>query len=349
MSAPLGPYAAGIYRSGPSRTRQQRFFVTFGSLLRARLPAVWSDGERLLKGDAQCFFMTSQERVEYTSVWSSTDTAVKGLHPGGEDAVVDSSAAVPEMEQRRRGGVHGCGGRLKGTARGSPPSRLVQRTANIVAVTERDRHPAARGALCSGASEETPKQTSTRHSACSSAGCRWPRGRGKYWRCSPNGQTRREVALYSKWRAPMRSLWGGGGGGEADAVTVGGWPVVANIPCVRNAAAVVPVGGGWLDTRQGGATGRPRLVAPPSSYLTHDTPARRLSSPLPAAEVPALRKAGCTAADDASSRQTEWCATGLQSQSRQLAQSAMSRTRLKSTIQPYSKTRSIQCPACVRG
>jgi len=57
----------------------------------------------------------------------------------------------------------------------------------------------------------------------------------------------------------MRSLWGGGGGGEADAVTVGGWPVVAAIPCVRDAAAVAPVGGGWLDARQGGATGRPRL------------------------------------------------------------------------------------------
>jgi len=29
----------------------------------------------------------------------------------------------------------------------------------------------------------------------------------------------------------MRSLWGGAGGGEADAVTVGGWPVVAAIQC----------------------------------------------------------------------------------------------------------------------
>jgi len=162
MSAPLDPYAAGIYRSSPSPTRQQRFFVTSGSLLCARLPAAWSDGERLLGGDAQCFIMTSQERVEYTSVWSSTDSAVKGQHPGGEDGGVHSSAAVPEMKQRQRGGVHGCEGRRKGTARGSPPSRLVQRTANTAAVTERDRHPAARGALCSGASGETPKQTSTR-------------------------------------------------------------------------------------------------------------------------------------------------------------------------------------------
>jgi len=111
----------------------------------------------------------------------------------------------------------------------------------------------------------------------------------------------------------MRSLWGGGGGGEADGVTVGGWPVVATIPCARDAAAVAPVGGGRLDARQGGATGRPRPVAPPSSYLTRDAPARRLSSPLPAAEVPALRKARCTAADDTSPRQTQWCATGPQS------------------------------------
>jgi len=203
--------------------------VISGSLLRARLPAAWSDGERLFGGDAQCFLMMSEERVEYTSVWSSTDTAVQGLHPGGEDGEVDSSAAVPEMEQRRRGGVYGCGGRRKETATGSPPSRLVQRTANTAGVTERSRHRAARGALCSGASGETPKQTSTRQSACSSAGCRWPRGRGQYGRCSSIGHARREVALYSKWRAPMRSLWGGGGGGEADAVTVGGWPVVATI------------------------------------------------------------------------------------------------------------------------
>jgi len=157
LSAPLGTHAAGIYRSGPSPTRHQRFFVISGSLLRARRPAAWSDGERLFAGDAQCFLMMSEERVEYTSVWSSTDTAVQGLHPGGEDGGVDSRAAVPEMEQRRRGGVHGCGGRRKGTATGSPPSRLVQRTANTAGVTERDRHRAARGALCSGASGETPK------------------------------------------------------------------------------------------------------------------------------------------------------------------------------------------------
>jgi len=162
MSAPIGSCAAKIYMSGPSPTRQQPLFVTSGSLLCARLPAAWSDGERLLGEDAQCLLMTSEERVEYTSVWSFTDTAVKRLHPERQDGVVCSSAAVPDTEQRQRGGVHSCGSRRKGTAKGSPPSRLVQRAANIAAVTERDRHPAARGALCSGASEEIPNQTSTR-------------------------------------------------------------------------------------------------------------------------------------------------------------------------------------------
>jgi len=143
--------------------------------------------------------MTSDERVEYISVLSFTDTAVKGLNPGGEDGGVDSSTAVPEIEQRRRGSVHGCEERRKGTARGSPPVLLVQRTANTAAVTERDRHPVSRGALFSGTSGETLKPTSTRQSACSSAGCRWPRGRGQYGRCSPHGHTLREVALFSKW------------------------------------------------------------------------------------------------------------------------------------------------------
>jgi len=124
---------------------------------------------------------------------------------------------------------------------------------------------------------------------------------------------------------------------------------VAAISSARDAAAVAPVGGGRQDERQGAATRRPRPVAPPSSYLTPGTPARRLSSPLPAPEVPGLGEARCPAAGEGSPRQTEWCATGLQSKPRQRGQSAMSRTKFKSTIEPYSKARSIQFPACVIG
>jgi len=79
--------------------------------------------------------MSSEERVEYTGAWSSTDRAVEGLHTGGEDGGGDSSSAVPEVWQRRRGGVHGRGGRRKGTAGNSPPSRLVEWSATTAAVT----------------------------------------------------------------------------------------------------------------------------------------------------------------------------------------------------------------------
>jgi len=144
----------------------------------------------------------------------------------------------------------------------------------------------------------------------------------------------------------MKSLRGGGGGGEEDAVAVGGWPVAAAIPCARDAAAVAPVGGGRLDARQEGATGRPRPVALSSSYLTRDAPARHLSSPLPAAEASALREARCSAADDAAPRPTEWCATGLQSKSRLREQSAMSRTWLKRTSAMLQSSLDIMSRVC---
>jgi len=67
-------------------------------------------------GAMHCLIVTAEEPVEYTGVWSSTDNTVEGLSMG-DDGNGLSGSAVPEMGQRRRGGVHGLGGRRKGTGR----------------------------------------------------------------------------------------------------------------------------------------------------------------------------------------------------------------------------------------
>ncbi|OSX77003.1 hypothetical protein BU14_0166s0042 [Porphyra umbilicalis] len=65
-------------------------------------------------GAMHCVMVTAEKPVEYTGVWSSTDNTVEGLSMGGKGEG-SSGAAVPDMGQRRRGGVHGQGGRRKGT------------------------------------------------------------------------------------------------------------------------------------------------------------------------------------------------------------------------------------------
>jgi len=60
-----------------------------------------------------------EEPVEYTGVCSSTDSPVGGL-PMGDVGDGSGGAAVPKMGQRRRVGVHGLGGRRKGTGRNTP-------------------------------------------------------------------------------------------------------------------------------------------------------------------------------------------------------------------------------------
>jgi len=116
MAPPLGSYATGICRSGPSPPRQRRFFATSGSPVHPRFPPTLHHGDPLSLGAMHCLMVRMEKPVEYTGVWSSTDTPVGGL-PMGDDGDGSSGAAAPEMGQRRRGGVHGLGGRRKRTGR----------------------------------------------------------------------------------------------------------------------------------------------------------------------------------------------------------------------------------------
>lgn len=54
--------------------------------------------------------------MEYTGAWSSTENPVGGIRMG-DDGDGSGGAAVPDMGQRRRGGVHGLGDCRRGTGR----------------------------------------------------------------------------------------------------------------------------------------------------------------------------------------------------------------------------------------